>query len=233
MRISNSESVRTKIALCTGPLELAFERLWSHDPLEQVVQPYLVMLHQLMRASVPLMERAAEVCEKLGAADPLARKLRPYYLNHMDEERNHDAWALEDLVSAGYDAVSALSITPSPQVANLVGSQYYWLNHHHPIMLMGYIAVLEAFPPSKERVDEIRDRSGVPEPAFRTLRMHGELDPTHSAEIDDMLNELPLGKNHLEMIGVSTLHTCEWLAKSVQALKPVESLSSRSAVGLA
>ena len=225
MSISNSESVRTKIALCIGPLESAFENLWSYDPLEQIVPPYLVLLHQLMRASVPLMERGAEICEKLKAADPLARELRQYYLNHIDDERNHDVWALEDLVWAGYNADSALSITPSPQVANLVGSQYYWLNHHHPVMLMGYITVLEAFPPSKERVDEIRDRSGVPEAAFRTLRMHGELDPTHSAEIDDTLNELPLGEIHLQMIGVSTLHTCEWLAKSVQALNPVESLA--------
>ena len=54
--------------------------------------------------------------------------------------------------------------------------------------------------------------------------MHGELDPSHSREIDDMLDSLPLGKSHLEMIGVSTLHTCEWLASSVQALKPVEFL---------
>jgi hypothetical protein len=36
----------------------------------------------------------------------------------------------------------------------------------------------------------------------RTLGIHGELDPSHSAEIDDTLNELPLGKSHLEMVGV-------------------------------
>jgi hypothetical protein len=225
MSIANSESVRTKVALCIGPLEAAFEKLWSHDPLEQVVPPYLVLLHQLMRASVPLMGRGAEVCETLAATDPLARKLGAYYLGHIEDERDHDAWALEDLASAGYDVDCALSIVPSPQLANLVGSQYYWLNHHHPIMLMGYITVLEAFPPSKQRVDEIRDRSGVPEAAFRTLRIHGELDPTHSAEIDDTLNELPLGKTHLEMIGVSVLHTCEWLSRSVQSLRPVESLA--------
>jgi hypothetical protein len=227
MSITNSESVRTKVALCLGPLETAFEKLWSHDPLEQIVPPYLVLLHQLMRASVPLMTCGAEVCEKLAATDPLARMLGDYYLGHIEDELNHDAWALEDLAAAGYDVDCAISIVPSPQLANLVGSQYYWVIHHHPIMLMGYITVLEAFPPSKERVDEIRDRSGITEAAFRTLRIHGELDPTHSAEIDDTLNELPLSKIHLDMIGVSTLHTCEWLAKSVQALRPVESLARR------
>ena len=232
MPSSNSECVRAKLGLCIGPLEAAFEKLWEQDRMAEIVPSYLVLLHQLMRASVPLMERGAEICERLGATDPVAGKLRPYYLSHIDDEQNHDVWALEDLVAAGYDGNSVLAVAPSPQVANLVGAQYYWLNHHHPIMLMGYITVLEALPPSMEHIDNIRDRSGVPECAFRTFRMHGELDPGHSREIDDMLDSLPLGKSHLEMIGVSTLHTCEWLASSVQALKPVEFLARGPHPGL-
>ena len=29
---------------------------------------------------------------------------------------------------------------PSPAVAALVGSQYYWLLHHHPVALLGFVA---------------------------------------------------------------------------------------------
>ncbi|WP_244621945.1 iron-containing redox enzyme family protein [Neomesorhizobium albiziae] len=172
------------------------------------------------------MQCALRRCEELGPIDRLAREVAPYYRRHIDEERDHDHWTLEDLASAGLDPKEVLSIIPPPDVAQLAGAQYYWIHHHHPIMLMGYIAVLEAFPPTKEQVDTIRDASGLPESAFRTLRMHGELDPTHSIEIDDTLNALPLSRMDNEMIGLSVLQTCESLAESVQALRPRDLMKS-------
>ena len=42
---------------------------------------------------------------------------------------------------------------PSSQVATLVGAQYYWLRHYHPISLLGHMMVMEGCP-STGRVRE-------------------------------------------------------------------------------
>ena len=217
----NSAVVRGRIELCAPALQAVFRDLWETEPRREITIAFLVLLHQIMRASVPLMERAAERCDQLEGTDKLVPLLGRYYRHHISEELQHDTWALEDLKSAGCDPAEILSITPSVEVARLVGTQYYWVHHHHPLMLLGYIAVLEAFPPAESKIDEIRDRSGLPESTFRTLRIHGDLDPTHSAEIDQTFDTLPLDQRHLEMVGLSVLHSCEALAASVRALRPL------------
>lgn len=220
-RKANSSLVRGRIGLCLPALYATFENLWQTEPQRELTISFLVLLHQIMRASVPLMQAAAERCDRLQETDRLIPSLGRYYRHHISEEINHDVWALEDLETAGCDPERVLSITPSFEVARLVGSQYYWIQHHHPLMLLGYIAVLEAFPPADSKIDEIRDRSGLPESAFRTLRIHGDLDPTHSAEIDQTFDTLPLDQEHLQMVGLSVLHSCEALAASVRALRPL------------
>jgi hypothetical protein len=218
---ANSDLVRGRIELCLPGLDAAFKNLWQMKPEREVMAAFLVLLHQIMRASVPLMQRAAERCNELEETDKLAAPLARYYRHHISEEMNHDVWGLEDLASAGFRPEYVLSVIPPADVARLVGSQYYWIQHHHPLMLLGYIAVLEAFPPADRKIDELRDRSGLPESAFRTLRIHGELDPTHSAEIDDTFNMLPLDRDHLEMVGLSVVHSCEALAACVRSLRPL------------
>ena len=37
---------------------------------------------------------------------------------------------------------------PPPSVAGLVGSQYYWILHHHPVAFLGYVALMEGYPPT-------------------------------------------------------------------------------------
>jgi len=220
-RQANSDFVRGRIELCFPVLQIAFSDLWRTEPPREMTIAFLVLLHQIMRASVPLMQWGAERCDQLDGTDRLAPLLGRYYRHHISEELDHDTWALEDLEGAGCAPEEILSITPSVEVARLVGSQYYWVQHHHPLMLLGYIAVLEAFPPADSKVDEIRDRSGLPDSCFRTLRIHGDLDPGHSAEIDQMFNTLPLAQKHLQMLGLSVLHSCDALAASVRALRPL------------
>jgi Iron-containing redox enzyme len=217
----NSDTVRGRIELCSPALRTVFRDLWEGQPRRELAVAFLVLLHQIMRASVPLMQCAADRCEHLKQVDQLAPLLGRYYRHHITEELNHDIWALEDLESAGCNPQTILSMTPSVEVARLVGTQYYWVQHHHPLMLLGYIAVLEAFPPADKEIDEIRDRSGLPDSTFRTLRIHGDLDPTHSAEIDETFDSLPLDQQQLEMVGLSVLHSCEALAASVRALRPI------------
>ncbi len=221
--------LRAKMTLCTGPVDAVFTRLWSHEDPGTIVPAFLIMLHQIMRASVPVMEAAIRRCEELGTEDDLIGPLADYYRHHLEEERNHDVWALGDLEAAGFDPAAVLDRMPPPAVARLAGAQRYWVEHHHPVTLLGCIMVLESFPPTTEIIDRIRDDSGLPEAAFRTFRLHGQVDPHHSAELFRVVDALPLGPREIAMIGTSMMACMESLTDCIGTLQPVDTGTLRAA----
>jgi hypothetical protein len=216
--MTNSAVVRAKLAIMGAPLGAAFARYHAHPDQARVVSGWLLHLHQIMRASVPLMEAARRRAAELGPADAVGVGLCAYFDEHIEEERHHDTWMLEDLEAAGMSPAEALARIPSPQLAAAVGAQYYWILHHHPVGLLGYIAVLEGEPPSDQLIDSMQARSKLPSDAFRTLRKHGQLDPTHGRELDHLLDSLPLTPEHASLIGLSIAHTTSSLALCIEAL---------------
>jgi hypothetical protein len=171
---------------------------------------YLATMYQILRASVPLMELAARRCARLGAGDPVAAGLRGYFAGHIAEEAGHDAWLLDDLATLGHRRAGEPDLPP-PVVARLVGAQYYWVEHHHPVTLLGYIAVLEANAPSPRLADRLV-AAGVPEAAVRTVREHAELDTGHIDALYAFLDGLPLTAGQVRAVAVSGLHTAGALA---------------------
>ena len=103
----------------------------------------------------------------------------------------------------------------SETVAGLVGAQYYWIFHYHPVALLGYIALLEGYPPTGELVDELTARTGYGAEAFRTLRLHAELDPGHRDELDETLDALPLTPEQSTVLGLSAMYSVHMLARAI------------------
>jgi hypothetical protein len=217
-----SDILRAKMTMCTGPLNAIFSRVWADENAQEIIPAFLVTLHQIMRASVPVMEAAIRRLREIGPSDPLVEQLIRYYEHHLSEERDHDVWALEDLAAAGYDPEAVLRLMPSPHVARLAGAQRYWVEHHHPLTLLGCIMVLESFPPSDKIIDRMRDTSEMPESAFRTFRMHGRIDPYHSAEVCKVIDRLPLTRRDTDMIATSLMACMESLTECIANLKPVD-----------
>lgn len=201
--------LRRKIALALPRLAERSEAVWSHPGLRRLYPDLLITFHGFIRASVPLMQRAAERCRDLGASDELARELGPYLEHHVTEELGHDEWLLEDLEALGVSRAEALARLPSPTVASLVGCQYYWIDHVHPVALLGYIAVLEGNPAPTERIEELVSLTGLPRQGFRTLLKHARLDPGHRDDLDRLLDRLPLDEKHASLIGLSAFTTAE------------------------
>jgi hypothetical protein len=166
---------------------------------------YLFTLHTIIRASVPLMKAAESCCAP--ATDPLLAGLAKYYHLHSIEENGHDRWLLADLEAIGVQASEVLSRRPSESVSELVGSQYYWIYHLHPVCLLGYIAVLEGYPPQKEDLEKLKRETGYPRTAFRTLAKHSYLDKHHGRALDDLLDSLPLNDTHRQWITLDAIYT--------------------------
>jgi hypothetical protein len=99
-----------------------------------------------------------------------------------------------------------------------VGAQYYWIRHVHPVGLLGYVLLLEGWPPTPATVDELRRRTGYGPAAFRTLLAHADLDPHHGEELDEVLDGLPLSPAQRELLGVSALSSAARFAEALEEL---------------
>ncbi|HEV2811484.1 MAG TPA: iron-containing redox enzyme family protein [Acidimicrobiales bacterium] len=208
--------LRRKIELVSPVLRAAGHRLLAHPRVDAVYCEYLFASHFVVRASVPLMEAALRQAQTMD--DPLARRLTGYLRSHIAEELHHDQWLLEDLESLGVERAGVLARPPPAAVAALVGAQYYWTLHYHPIAVLAYMAVLEGHPPSPEQIDLLMKRTGFPPRAFRTLTEHAVLDPGHGDDIFAMLDELSLSEDLSAVLGVSAMHTVVALAEAIEAV---------------
>ncbi len=184
------------------------------DPrLRELWPEYLVVQHQIIRATVPLTRVALERAREVGE-----RELAAYLELHVDEELGHDETLLDDLELLGLERRQVLDRMPSPAVASLVGAQYYWILHHDPVAFLGYAGVMEGYPPTEELIETLVARTGFPRKAFRTFAEHGELDPGHRDHLDRTLDALPLTERHEQVIGASAIAT---VALATTALEEV------------
>jgi hypothetical protein len=210
-----SGRLRAKIELAAGPFSDACRRVFGHPGLRELLPDYLIRSHWIIRSTESLMEAAIGRARTIADSDPVAAGVASYLEKHVVEERDHDDWLLEDLEELGLGPSTVLSRIPSPTVARLAGSQYYWALHHHPVALLGYFALMEGFPPSPELIEDLIERTGYPRAAFRTLAEHGELDTHHRDELDDTIDSLPLTREHETLLALSVMSTLELLTSSI------------------
>jgi hypothetical protein len=211
-----SRLLRAKINLVSGALHAASVALWDGPDFARLYPRYLCDVHAMLRASVPLMEAALGCARARGRDDVVAAGLADYLAVHVREEMDHDEWVLEDLQLLGLDRSTVLDRIPSPAVAALVGSQYYWIHHDHPIAVLGYIAVLEGSPPDVAHIEGVARRTGLPLEAFRTMLKHARLDPHHRDDLDRFIDSLPLTPRQSALVGVSALHTVHALGQVIE-----------------
>jgi len=167
-------------------------------------------------------------------------------LEDIDADDNIDEiWSLGDLIGYGANPEECVEVgrehftfslagnhdfvvtgrAPSATIASLVGPQYYWIKHTHPVALMGYIAVLEGNPPVATAIDRLIERTGFPPEAFRTLTEHSALDAHHFDEFNQALDALPLTPDQSALVGVSAMHTVASIARLFDEI--VESVAAR------
>ena len=154
----------------------------------------------------------------MAEIDPVALDLARYLEEHVDEELGHDETLLDDLELLGVDRARVLERMPTPTVASLVGSQYYWIHHHHPIAFLGFVALMEGDPPTREIVETLISATGYPRAAFQTLVEHGELDPGHRDRLDRTIDSLPLTSEHETIMGISAMYSATLLPGTIEEI---------------
>jgi hypothetical protein len=199
-------------------LVAACNRLTEHPRFSLLYPEFLFLLHTIVRGAVPLMVDAREQLLAVRTFDPLADSLIEYFGRHVEEEHGHDEWILEDLEVLGVPRKETVARIPSPTVAGLVGAQYYWIRHHHPVLLLGYIAVLESHAPSVASVDALGYHTGVPADALRTLREHAAVDEEHARDLDLVVDSLVMTDAQFLGVCINAAATVRSLVQCVDEL---------------
>lgn len=158
--------------------------------VEAVSRPWLVMLFQVIRATTPVLEYAVGALNLIEhIPSQYEFKLFAYFVQKMKDERGHDGMLAADLERAGIS--DPWTVPANPFVAEMVGRQYYLVDFVHPAVYLGFIGLLEGFPPTIEQVEELAQKSKLPPEAWRTARLHAEADVKHRAALSDMLDATP------------------------------------------
>jgi len=217
-RAGHSARLRLTIRLAEPRLDRLSRRFWTHPRLRDLFPEYLLTLYASMRATVPLLEVAANRARAVAPGDRVAAALVPYFVRHAREELHHDDWLLEDLELLGMKRSTAKARRAPDDVAQMIGAQYYWVLYSHPVSVLGCFAVLEGSPPDTEVLDQVVARTGLPKAALRTLYKHAQLDPRHRDDLDDLLDRLPLAPDHSALLGLSALHVVDQLGGILERL---------------
>lgn len=209
---THSQRLRGTMALMRGRLNSLIKQVWFHPRLGELFPEFLFAMYGITLATAPAMRMAAERCASMADEDPLAASLRSYYMHHAAEETGHEEALLVDLTSLGVPREQVLRRVTYPSVAALVGTQYYWMLHAHPVAYLGYLVVGED-PASLEFLETVSTRTGIPLSSMTCHVMHADLDPAHVEELDATLDALPLAAWHQDLIAVNAIATVAHLEK--------------------
>jgi hypothetical protein len=187
--------------------------LLAHRGARELYPRYLTVGYHVTVGMIHLMEAALARARALAPGDRVAAGLAEYLERHIHEEM-HSAEpggaTLDDLEALGVDREALRAGLPPPKVAALVGAQYFWILHHHPVAILGYLE-LEAYHPDKASVERLIEHTGLPREGFRQLLLHAKLDAVHAKELHRVLDSLPLEPQQEQLIGLSALHTMSLL----------------------
>ena len=218
---THSDILWNKIKMAESRLNSASNLFWNHLDLATLLPHFLIQLHRVMQGGISLMQTARDRAATLAATfpeDAVAAQAATYLQTHIEEEKDHDQWLLDDIVSLGVPAEQVRQTTPLPAVVSLLGAQYFWALHIHPVTLFGYLIVLEGYPPLVEQLEEIRLRTGLPASAFRCLKLHAEDDPDHIAALNRTLDAMPLTAEQTKFLALSAFHTIDAVASVFEEL---------------
>lgn len=216
---STSQRLRGKLELVM-PLLFAPNQALLRDPqLPQLYPEWALTFYHLARVFLPLMETALTRAQTLAADDPVAAGTAEYLARHIEEERHGVAGDgeahLPDLEVLGVAPDEARRRPLPLAIAALAGYHCDWIVHRHPIALLGFVEVVEGYPPPLWAVEALIVRTGLPRAGFQFLLQHADLDLEHRDELHAVLDGLPVTPEQEAMIGLSAMRTVDLMSQAL------------------
>jgi hypothetical protein len=185
------------------------------DP--RVYPPYLATGYHVTCAMLEVMEAALQRARELTPTDVVAAPLADYLERHLIEEAHHEepgGAILDDLSAADVDVAQLVAAAASDKIATLVALQHRWIRHEHPVAVLGFLE-LEVFYAELPVVEQLITRSSLPRAAFGQLLEHARLDAMHGAQLQQLIDSLPLTPAQEQLVGLSALTTFRLVAEAL------------------
>lgn len=125
--------------------------------------------------------------------DDRHRQVRYFLYQHMQEEKGHEDWVLNDLAALGVGRDTALAHAPSADTLALTGYNYWAADRKHPCSVLGMLYTLEVIASvyggplanaQRERL-LLQGELGV---SF--INAHASLDAEHMRELREIADTL-------------------------------------------
>jgi pyrroloquinoline quinone (PQQ) biosynthesis protein C len=153
------------------------------------LQTYLAFLHQAyhhVRHTVPLLETARE------SLRPEQQWVRTALEQYIAEEAGHEAWILDDIEACGEDRRSWADRPPAFHSEMLVAYLYDYVTRVNAMGIFGMVLVLEGTSSSLAPAvaAQVQQQLSLPDAAMSYLTTHGELDQTHIAHFEQVMDRV-------------------------------------------
>lgn len=172
------------------------------------VGDYLAQTYYYVRHSEKFLALAASL---MSEAD---RRFQKRFLQHLSEENAHDLMVKKDLENLGY----FLEDFPErPETKMFWETQYFKIEHEDPMILMGYILLLEDVASEvcsylSEMICQHHTKK-----ASTFLRVHGEEDPHHVAEALGVIDSL--AEPRQKLVYANLIQSQKAYKQMIQAIK--------------
>lgn len=126
--------------------------------------------------------------------DDRLQPIRHFLYDHMQEEKGHEDWVLNDLEAIGVTRGDSRAHTPSVNTLALNGYNYWAADRRHPCSSLGMLYALEVIAsvyggPFASAIRESLLLDGDRGVSF--IDSHATMDAQHMAELRQILNQLP------------------------------------------
>ena len=214
-------TLRTMIDLLIPGTSIKAQQIFNDDLTKDTYINYLVDLYHMVVAVCPQMQMAHDALVKRGSDEDL--KVAEYLKRHIEEEKDHDLWVIDDLNNLGVDGKQLVLRPAKNEVVNMVGSVYYHLFHQDPVSLLGYLAVGETYPVSPNNIDIILKVPGIDKSCVNTLIQHADIDVEHSAEFYEFIRTVSFTERQQQAILASVKATLFHMMSIASTFEPAQS----------
>ena len=121
------------------------------------------------------------------------RQVRYFLYDHMNEEKGHEEWVLNDLQVVGVNAETARAYAPTLVMLGLNGYNYWSADRRHPCSVLGMIYTLEVVASvyGGQMTAAISDSLLLEgDRGISFISSHATMDAEHMAELRVVLNQV-------------------------------------------
>ncbi len=125
------------------------------------------------------------------------RSVRYFLYDHMNEEKGHEEWVLNDLLVVGVGAETARAYAPTLTMLGLNGYNYWSADRRHPCSVLGMIYTLEVVASvyGGQMTAAISDSLLLEgDRGISFISSHATMDVEHMAELRFVLNQVVDGE---------------------------------------